>query len=76
MTNPIIWLLCVAALLTSTAGAQSVESVAIPEMARLSKAFAGDWKTVEIVQHGKPVPKGAGRSGTTHVRLKDDGPPS
>jgi len=73
MTNPIVLLLCVAALLSSAAGAQSVESAAIPEMARLAKAFGGDWNTVEIVQHGKPVPKGAGRRGTIHVRLAGGG---
>jgi|SRR4029453_11303560 hypothetical protein len=69
----IFWLLCAGALLSSPAGAQSAESTAIPEMVRLAKALAGDWNTVEIVQHGKPVPEGAGRRGTTHVRLTGGG---
>jgi hypothetical protein len=42
-------------------------------MARLAKVLAGDWNTVEIVQHGKPVPEGAGRGGTTHVTLAGGG---
>jgi hypothetical protein len=69
----IFWLLCAGALLSSPAGAQSADSTAIPEMARLAKALAGDWNTVEIVQHGKPVPEGAGRRGTAHVRLTGGG---
>jgi hypothetical protein len=28
---------------------------------------------MEIVQHGKPVPDGAGRHGTVHVRLTGGG---
>jgi hypothetical protein len=74
MTYPVIlWLLYAGALLSSPAGAQSADSAAIPEMARLAKALAGDWNTVEIVQHGKPVPEGAGRRGTAHVRLTGGG---
>jgi hypothetical protein len=42
-------------------------------MARLAKVLAGDWNTVEIVQHGKPVPEGAGRRGTVHVALVGGG---
>jgi hypothetical protein len=42
-------------------------------MARLAKVLAGDWNTVEIVQHGKPVPAGKGRHGTVHVRLAGGG---
>jgi len=42
-------------------------------MARLAKVFAGDWNTVEIMQHGKPVPDGQGRHGTVHVRLTGGG---
>lgn len=52
---------------------QSSDSTTIPEMARLAKVFAGDWDTVEIVQHGKPVPDGAGRQGTVHVRVAGGG---
>jgi hypothetical protein len=44
-----------------------------PEMARLAKALAGDWNSVEVVQYGKPVPEGQGRRGTTHVRLAGGG---
>ena len=74
MTYPVIlWLLCAAALLSTAAGAQSTDSAAIPEMARLAKVLAGDWNTVEIVQHGKPVAEGEGRRGTMHVSLAGDG---
>jgi hypothetical protein len=48
-------------------------SVVIPEMARLAKVFAGDWNTVEIAQHGKPVPNGAGRRGIVHAGLTGGG---
>jgi hypothetical protein len=48
-------------------------SAVIPEMARLAKVFAGDWNTVEIVQHGSPVPNGAGRCGIVHARLTGGG---
>jgi hypothetical protein len=69
----ILWLLCAAALLPSPVRAQSADSAAIPEMARLAKILAGDWNTVEIVQHGKPVREGTGRTGTAHVRLTGGG---
>ncbi len=69
----ILSLLCAAAVLPSPARAQSPDSAAIPEMARLAKVLAGDWNTVEIVQHGQPVAEGAGRRGTTHVRLTGGG---
>ena len=49
------------------AGAQS------PEMARLAKALAGNWSTVEVVQFGKPVPEGTGRKGVDRVRLSGGG---
>jgi hypothetical protein len=62
-----------AAILSSAARAQSADSAAVPEMARLATVLAGDWNTVEVVQHGKPVPEGAGRRGTTHVRLAGGG---
>ena len=70
---PILWLLCGGALLSSAAGGQSADSAAIPEMARLAKALAGNWNTVEILQRGKPVPEGAGRRGTAHVKLTGGG---
>jgi hypothetical protein len=71
-----LFILCLfygAVLFSSFAGAQSDNSAAIPEMARLAKVLAGDWNTVEIVQHGKPVPEGQGRSGTVHVTLVGGG---
>ena len=58
---------CLLAVVASPAIAQS------PEMARLAKALGGDWSAVEVVQFGKPVPPGAGRKGTTHVRLAGGG---
>jgi hypothetical protein len=67
------WLLCAAALFPSPARAQSADSAAIPEMVRLGKVLAGDWNTMEIVQHGQPVPEGAGRRGIAHVRLTGGG---
>jgi hypothetical protein len=74
ITNSLVCrLLCGVAFVFSPAIAQSTDSAAIPEMARLAKVFAGDWNTVEIVQHGKPVPDGAGRRGTVHVRLAAGG---
>jgi hypothetical protein len=69
----ILRLLRAAALLASAVPAQSADSGASPEMVRLATVLAGDWDTVEIVQHGRPVPKGAGRRGTTHVRLTGGG---
>jgi hypothetical protein len=63
----ILWLFCGAVPFLSSARAQSDNSAGITEMARLAKVLAGDWNTVEIVQHGKPVPEGAGRRGTVHV---------
>ena len=69
----ILWLLCAAPLLPSAVRAQSADSGASPEMVRLAKVLSGDWNTEEIVQHGQPVPKGAGRRGTTHVRLTGGG---
>jgi hypothetical protein len=57
----LLWLACGIALFSSYAHAQSDNSSAIPEMARLAKVLAGNWSTVKIVQHGKPVPEGQGR---------------
>jgi len=68
-----LWLLSQAALLPSSAHAQSDNSAGIMEMARLAKVLVGDWNTVEIVQHGKPVPEGQGRRGTVHVALVGGG---
>jgi len=73
LRTTILWLLCSAVLFGSIALGQSGDSAAIPEMARLAKVLAGDWNTVEIVQHGKPVPEGAGRRGTVHVALVGSG---
>src|SRR5256885_516151 len=61
------------ALVGWSAHAQSTESAASPEMARLAQAPAGDWNTVEILQQGKPVPEGAGRKGEVYVRLTGGG---
>src|SRR5947207_633127 len=69
----IFWLLCAAPLLPSAVRARSADSGGSPEMVRLAKALAGDWSMVERVQHGQPLPKGAGRRGTTHVGLTGDG---
>ena len=52
---------------------QSADSGASPEMRHLATAFAGDWSSVEVVQNGRPVPAGAGRRGTVHVRLAGGG---
>ncbi len=60
-------ILTVCVLVPASAQAQS------PEMARLAKALAGDWSTVEVVQFGRPVAQGAGRSGENHVRLVGGG---
>jgi hypothetical protein len=73
MTYAVVTSLLCGALLCSPARAQGVDSAALPEMARLANAFVGDWSTVEIVQRGEPVPKGAGRRGTVHVRLTGGG---
>ncbi len=74
MTNSLICrLFCGVAFVSSPTVAQSAESAATPEMGRLAKVFAGDWNTVEIVQHGKPVPDGPGRRGTVHVQLTGGG---
>jgi hypothetical protein len=69
----VLRLVCGVALFSSYARAQSNNSADINEMARLAKVLAGDWNTVEIVQHGKPVPEGAGRRGTVHVTLVGGG---
>ena len=45
-------MLCGVAFASAAAPAQPTDLPAIPEMARLAKVFAGDWNTVEIVQHG------------------------
>jgi len=75
MTPAVIvrWLLCGISLLCSASPVQSSDSAVVPEMARLAKVLAGEWKTVEIVQRGEPVPEGEGRRGTVHVSLKGGG---
>ncbi len=74
MTNSLICgLLCGVAVVSQATPVQSTDSPPIPEMARLAKVFTGDWNTVEIVQHGKPVSDGAGRRGTVHVRVAGGG---
>src|SRR5258708_36513230 len=39
------------------------ESAASPEMNRLAKALAGDWKTVETMEHGEFFPNGGAPPG-------------
>jgi hypothetical protein len=72
-TSLVCRLLCGVAFVFSPTLAQSADSAVMPEMAWLAKVFAGDWNTVEIMQHGKPVPDGAGRRGTVHVRVAGGG---
>jgi len=69
----ILCLLCGATFSFSSAHAQSNKPDRITEMARLAKVLAGDWNTVEIVQHGKSIPDGQGRRGTVHVTLVGGG---
>ncbi len=64
---------CLAEDLPKEAKPLPKSSAVIPEMARLAKVFAGDWNTVEIVQHGSPVSNGAGRRGIVHARLTGGG---
>jgi hypothetical protein len=75
MTNCRSFICCAiaAALLPVAARAQAADSAASPEMARLAKALAGDWLTVEVVQGGSPVPAGAGRRGQMHAWLAAGG---
>src|SRR5258708_23397175 len=49
------------------------ESAASPEMNRLAKALAGDWKTVETMEHGEFFPNGGSRHGVVHARLAAGG---
>lgn len=53
--------------------AQFADSSSIRSINRLAHVLAGNWQTVEIVQYGKPVPKGAGRRGSVHVWLAGGG---
>ena len=69
----LLGLLCGVGLLSPSARGQSTDSAATPEMDRLAKVLAGDWNTVEIVQHGRPVAEGEGRRGTVHVTLAGGG---
>src|SRR5258708_39790596 len=49
------------------------ESAASPEMNRLAKALAGDWKTVETMEHGEFFPNGGSRHGVVPARLPSGG---
>jgi hypothetical protein len=69
----LLWLLCGVGLLSPSVQAQSADFDGVPEMARLAKGLAGDWNTVEVVQHGKPVAEGEGRRGTVRVTLVGGG---
>ena len=74
MNTPLIYrVLCGVAFVSAPTLVQSTDSTTISEMARLAKVLAGNWDTVEIVQQGKPVPDGAGRRGTVHVRVAGGG---
>jgi hypothetical protein len=54
----------------SAAGAQTSAS---PEMNRLAKALAGDWKTEERMEKSSFFPNGGSRHGQTHVHLATGG---
>jgi len=73
MNRPLVLLVCCAALLAPFALSQSADAPAGPEMGRLARALEGDWNTVEVVQHGKPVASGQGRRGASRVRLTGGG---
>jgi hypothetical protein len=64
----------VAALLCSFLFSQASKPTASaegasPEMARLAKAFVGDWDTTESMERSEYFPNGGGRHGTSHWRL-------
>jgi hypothetical protein len=61
------YVICALTLSATGAVAQS------PEMTRLAQALAGDWRSVEVVQFGKPLPDGQGRRGTVQARLASGG---
>ncbi|HEY2459790.1 MAG TPA: DUF1579 family protein [Candidatus Acidoferrum sp.] len=44
-----------------------------PEMQKLAKAFAGNWKTQEVFAHNEFYPKGAERQGTARFTLATGG---
>jgi hypothetical protein len=45
------------------------ESGASPEMNKLAKALAGDWRTEENMEPSEFFPKGGSRHGASHVKL-------
>jgi hypothetical protein len=45
------------------------ESGASPEMNKLAKALAGDWKTEENMERSEFFPNGGSRHGASHVKL-------
>jgi len=62
----------------SPAGAQrpatsTAPSAAIPEMARLARALAGDWITTEHMERGEFFPNGGERRGRAYIHLAAGG---
>src|SRR5215831_6407102 len=57
----------------SPLAATESNAAANPEIARLWKAFGGDWKTTESMERGEFFPNGGARSGEAHFRLGDGG---
>jgi hypothetical protein len=55
------------------ASAQENAPAASPQMARLAKALAGDWNTMETMERGEFFPNGGSRHGRTHVTLTAGG---
>jgi hypothetical protein len=53
--------------------ATGAESSASPEMNRLAKALAGDWRTVETMERSEFFPNGGGRQGVSHASLGTGG---
>jgi hypothetical protein len=66
------FLLAIPSKHSSSAIAQA-NVAANPEIARLWKAFSGDWKTTESMERGEFFPNGGARSGEAHFRLGDGG---
>lgn len=74
------WFLISAILACAHAGAQAAQQAATPsqgaagpEMARLAKALAGDWKTTETMERSRFLPNGGSRHGIVHARLTAGG---
>ena len=77
---PVLVFSCLLAAFTliSSAGAQrpatsAAPGAANPEMARLAKALAGDWNTIEHMERSEFFPKGGERRGRAHIHLAAGG---